>query len=45
MVRWARTEDRMPKGQQGTGAENKKKLTVKEKAEKKKAKLEKKKGA
>jgi hypothetical protein len=35
----------MPKGQQGTGAENKKKLTVKEKAEKKKAKLEKKKGA
>ena len=33
----------MPKGQQGTGTENKKKLTVKEKAEKKKAKLEKKK--
>jgi hypothetical protein len=33
----------MPKGQQGTGASNKKKLTVKEKADKKKAKIEKKK--
>lgn len=32
----------MPKGQQGTGASNKPKLSTKEKAEKKKAKKEKK---
>lgn len=32
----------MPKGQQGTGASNKPKLSVKEKAEKKKAKKDKK---
>jgi hypothetical protein len=31
----------MPKGQQGSGTENKPKLTVKEKAAKKKAKKEK----
>ncbi len=31
----------MPKGQQGTGASNKPKLSTKEKAEKKKAKQEK----
>ncbi len=31
----------MPKGQQGTGATNKPKLTTKEKSEKKKAKAEK----
>jgi hypothetical protein len=31
----------MPKGQQGTGANNKPKLSVKEKAEKKKLKAEK----
>lgn len=31
----------MPKGQQGTGAKNKPKLTVKEKADKKKAKQQK----
>jgi hypothetical protein len=31
----------MPKGQQGTGASNKPKLTTKEKAEKKRAKKEK----
>lgn len=32
----------MPKGQQGTGASNKPKLSTKEKAEKKKAKKDKK---
>ena len=34
----------MPKGQQNQGSSNKPKLSVKEKAEKKKAKQEKKKG-
>lgn len=37
-------EEVMPKGQQGTGATNKPKLTPKQKAEKKKEKQEKKAG-